>query len=132
VGPDHTMRGEPEAGAKQLPRRPRFVIRSPAQSLFMAGEPLIELARQSRERPAIGAVRPQHVAARPATPGGDVPAANGRARSDTFAIEKKEIVSARLHAQLRRPAIADGEELRTQPPADPLRTRRQDPGTGAL
>src|SRR5256885_16339421 len=98
----------------------------------MAGEPLIELARQSRERPAIGAVRPQHVAARPATPGGDVPAANGRARADAFAIEKEEIVGTRLHAQLRRPAITNGRELRAETPADLTRTLRQDPRTGAL
>ena len=98
----------------------------------MAREPLSELTRQSRERLAIGAVRPEHVAARPAAPCGDVAPANGRPRSGTLAVEKEEVVSARLDAEPRRPTITDGRELGAQPAADPCRTRREDPWSWAL
>src|SRR5467141_3127193 len=132
IGPYHAMCGEPETGSKQLPRWPGFVVGTPAQSLLVAREPLGDRARQSRKRLAIGAVRPEQVAARPAAPRGDVAPTNGRPRSGTLTVEKEEVVSARLDAELRRPAITDGWELCPQPPADPRRTRREDPRSAVL
>src|SRR4029077_8447722 len=108
------------------------VVGPPAQTLLMERKPLRDLARQSRERQAIGAVRPEHVAARPAAPGSDVPPANRGTRARQFPIEHKQVVGTRLHAELGRPAIADSGELGTQPLADPRRTWREDPWSGAL
>src|SRR5438034_277426 len=53
-------------------------------------------------------MRPQHVPAGPAVPGRDVTTANRWPCTRALPIEDEEIVGAGFHAELRRPAIADG------------------------
>src|SRR6267143_6846225 len=69
----------------------------------------------------------QDEAPRPTAPGLDISPANRRARTWTLVVDKKEIVRSRLHAELRRPTIADGWEGRPQPSSNAVRSRPQDP-----
>src|ERR1041384_8567875 len=77
-------------------------------------------------------MRPQHVPAWPAVPGGDVAPANRRARTRALPIEDEEIVGAGFHAELRRPAIADRGEFDLEPAAHAFYTWHQDPRPIAL
>src|SRR6266496_5142357 len=98
----------------------------------MTRQTLRELARQAVEGCPIGAVCPQDVAPRLATPCRDVAAADGRPRTHALAIHEKQVVGSRFHPELRRPAIGNGGEGGPQTPADTIRAREKNPRTVAL
>src|SRR2546428_10577658 len=87
VRPNHAMRREAEARAKQLPGRAGAVIGAPLEPLFMTRQSLGELPWQSRERQPVAPVSPQHIAARAAAPRGDVSTANCWPGARTFTVE---------------------------------------------
>src|SRR6266496_2364626 len=77
-------------------------------------------------------MRPQHVPAGPAVPGRDVTTANRWPRTRALPIEDEEIVGAGFHAELGRPAIADGGKFGLEPVADACHAWREDPRSIAL
>src|SRR5690349_8095177 len=72
-------------------------------------------------------MRPQDVAARPALPDRNISTPNHGPRAGALSIQDEQIVGPRLHAELWRPAIADSGELGTEPAADAIHARREDP-----
>src|SRR6266446_4496649 len=107
------MRCEAEAGPEQLPGWPGSIVGAAPQPLLMTRESGREVVGKTGERQTIGPVGPEHIAARPAVPGGDIPPANRRSGARAFAVDDEEIVGARFHTELGRPAITDRRELRT-------------------
>src|SRR5439155_1169823 len=132
IGPHHPMRRESEPRAEQLPRWAGFIVRSPTQPFLMLRQPRRELVGESRERQAVGSMRPQYIAAWTAAPRGDVAPADGWSRSRTFPIDYEQIIGARLHAELRRPAITDGGEFGAEAKVDAVGAGRENPGTIVL
>ena len=65
-------------------------------------------------------------------PSGDVPPAHGRARARTRCIDEEEIVCAGLHAQLRRPPLAQRGELGAEAASDAIGVGNEHPGTGRI
>src|SRR2546422_11303549 len=77
-------------------------------------------------------MRPEYIAAWTAAPRGNVAPADGWSRSRTFPIDYEQIIGARLHAELRRPAITDAGEFGAETTGDALGAGRENPGTVVL
>jgi len=129
IGPDHATGGVGEAGAKQLPGRPRAIVAAAAEPIHVRCECGGELGRQARERSAVGRVGPQQVRASGGPPRCQITAPHGGSGRRPRLGAQEHVVRAGLHAELRSPTLADPRASRPEVPGDSYRVARQDPGT---
>ena len=121
VGPHDPVRRARQADPEQLPRRSPTVVGAAAQALGVRGEQAREVARQLQEDAPVGAVGPREMDAGLRAPRRDVSPANRRSRPRRGLAHEEHVVGARLHAELRPPALAQGGEGGPQAAGDARR-----------